>query len=109
MISKIFLTQRRLKQFLILFYTQIFEVDAQIVTGITSYLVLHKSCYDLVLKEAMPERGLPRVDIPTNTFLTSIVVQIPLLFGFFPLIKPSGLVVSMYPMLYCSNTGRNFY
>ena len=88
------------------FFTQIFEVDAKIVTGITSYLVLHKTCYDLVLKENMPERDLSHLNIPTNTFLTSIVVQIPLLFGLFPLIKCSSLIVSMYPMLIFSSTGR---
>ena len=83
-----------------------FEVDANIVAEITSYLVLHKMCYDAVAKEKIPERNLPTPEIPTNTFNLCTVVQIPLLWQLYPLICKSSLIVSMYPMLISSSEGN---
>ena len=80
-------------------------MDAKIVTEMSSYLVLHKTCYDVILKEKMPERGTPIPDIPINTFKSSNVIPIPLLFELLPLILKSSFIVSVYPMLISLSAG----
>ena len=76
-----------------------FEVDAQIVAEISSYMLMHASCQRNVLADNFPMDQLVWPVIPTNIFQSSSLVHIPFLFDIVPLLHKSRLIVSMYPMI----------
>lgn len=76
-----------------------FAMDAKIVMELSSYMMIHRSCFNNIVNERMPERGIPLPVIPTNTFASKSIVHIPFLFEVLPLLYKSKLVVSVYPMM----------
>lgn len=82
-------------------------MDSSIVLDICSYLLLHKSCYSNVLNDSMPERNSPLPTIPSDSFVSTSLVHVPLLFELVPLLYKSKLTVSFYPMMCAVKQGRH--
>lgn len=78
---------------------KMFEVDAQIVTEISSYILIHKSCVVKSIINDFPDKDTVWPTIPTNIFNSSSIIDIPFLFQILPLLYKSRLVLSMYPLM----------